>query len=266
MTIFGFSLSDWFVLIQHELLLFAAFFFLLGSLDELAVDLSWLYLKLAGRTREPFFRLSEHEKRALSGNAAVLIPAWHEAPVIGETIAHLLKVWPQRGLRLYVGCYPNDAETIEAAIAAARGDARLRIVIHDLPGPTTKADCLNRLYRALNEDERRSAREFQMVVLHDAEDLVDPSALALLSEALETCDFVQLPVIPLPQPHSRWIAGHYCEEFAEAHGKAMVVRDALGAALPAAGVGCGVKREALAALARARALPRAAVTALIADV
>jgi adsorption protein B len=40
------------------------------------------------------------------------------------------------------------------------------------------------------------------------------------------------------------------EEFSEAHGKAMVVRDALRAGLPTAGVGCAIGRETLATLDR----------------
>jgi adsorption protein B len=72
----------------------------------------------------------------------------------------------------------------------------------------------------------------------------------VLDCALDEAEFAQLPVLPEPQPDARWIAGHYCEEFAEAHGKAMVVRDALSAALPAAGVGCAFARTMLEQLAR----------------
>jgi adsorption protein B len=61
--------------------------------------------------------------------AAVMIPAWHEAPVIGGTITHLLASWPQPTLRLYLGCYRNDPDTLAAAVAAARSDPRLRIVV-----------------------------------------------------------------------------------------------------------------------------------------
>jgi len=53
-----------------------------------------------------------------------------------------------------------------------------------------------------------------------------------------------MPVLPLPRRDSTWIGNHYCEEFAEEHGKAMVVRDRLGAALPAAGTGCAISRRA----------------------
>jgi len=130
----------------------------------------------------------------------------------------------------------------------SEGDRRVRIVVHDVTGPTCKADCLNRLYRALGDDEAREGVRARMVVLHDAEDMVDPAALALLDGALDHADFVQLPVIALPDPGSPLVAGHYVDEFAEAHAKAMVVRSALGQGIPGAGVGCAIARGWLARL------------------
>lgn len=252
MYLAGFSAGEWLLLVQHELLLFASLFFFLGAVDELAVDGLWLWLKLRRGLATPELAGGFEEKAAhtpLKGRAAVMVPAWQEAAVIGTTIAHALRAWQQDGWVLYVGCYRNDPSTIAAAIAAADGDARVRLVVHDAVGPTTKADCLNRLYRALQEDEVRLGQPSRMVLLHDAEDMVDPLALPLLDQAIDYADFVQLPVLPVANPHSRWIASHYCEEFAEAHGKAMVVRDALGAGLPSAGVGCAIAREQLSMLA-----------------
>src|SRR5205085_7853550 len=115
--------------------------------------------------------------------------------------------------------------------------------------PSTKADCLNRLYEALEQDELRYGSEVRLILLHDAEDMVDPAALGLMDRALDEAEFVQLPVLPEPQAQSRWIGSHYCEEFAEAHAKALVVRQALGAALPAAGVGCAFARSMLRSIA-----------------
>jgi adsorption protein B len=63
---------------------------------------------------------------------------------------------------------------------------------------------------------------------------------------------VQLPVLPLVHRGSRLISGHYCDEFAQSHAKQLVVRAALGAGLPLAGVGCAIARPALDALAAAR--------------
>lgn len=265
MSIGELDLWQWLALLQHEILLFAGVFFLIGALDDIALDGVWLWLK--ARRKAVTARRSRRalQTRSLHGPAAVLIPAWHEAAVIGQTIRHLLESWPQPALRLYVGCYRNDAATLTAAMAAARADPRLRLVIHDRDGPSTKADCLNRLYRALMVDEARSGHAFASVIFHDAEDLVDAGALGLLDEAIAGgADFAQLPVEPLPVRHRGWwarhIGSHYCEEFAEAHGKALVVRDALGAGLPGAGVGCAASRQALARLAAQRAdrLPFAA--------
>ncbi len=244
-------LLDGLRLVEHELLLFASFWFVIGALDELAVDFSWLWLKLTGRAND--FRMPPGvEVGRLTGRAAVFVPAWHEAEVIGSMVAHTLEAWRHEGLTLYVGCYRNDPETLSAAMEAAGGDMRLRLVVHDRSGPTTKADCLNRLYAALIEDERRSGQPFASIVLHDAEDMVHPAALALIDRALIEADFVQIPVLPEPQRGSPWVAGHYTDEFAEAHGKVLVVRDAIGAAIPAAGVGCGFARDTLARIAAMR--------------
>src|SRR3546814_5407194 len=46
-----------------------------------------------------------------------------------------------------------------------------------------------------------------------------------------------------------WVGGHYGDEFAEAHGKELVVRSRLGLPLPSAGVGCALTRRTLALLA-----------------
>jgi adsorption protein B len=238
-------------LVQNELLLFSAFWFVIGAFDEAVVDGVWLFLRLTGRTGEA--RLSRAEERApLSAPLAVFIAAWREAEVIGHTVRHALGAWAQRNVRLYVGCYANDPATISAIAAASAGDPRLRIVIHDSIGPTTKADCLNRVYRAMAADEERERFRFKGVVIHDSEDMVHPAELVAIGRGLERADFVQLPVLPVPQPRSPWIAGHYTDEFAEAHGKTLVVRDALRAAIPAAGVGCGFSRARLGDLARER--------------
>ncbi len=250
MSFAGFTAGEWLILVQYEFLLFASLFFFLGALDELAVDGLWLWLKLRGRAVTGRIALPPSPP-PLMGRAAVLLPAWQEELVIGTTIDHALKAWPQPNWSLYIGCYRNDPGTISAVVAAAQADSRVRLVIHDIDGPTTKADCLNRLYTALEFDEARLDEAHRMAVLHDAEDMVDPAALPILDAAMDDADFAQLPVLPTARRSSRWIASHYCEEFAEAHGKAMVVRDALGAGLPAAGVGCAIARNQLTRLAAA---------------
>ncbi|MDF8332716.1 glycosyl transferase family protein [Novosphingobium cyanobacteriorum] len=285
---------EWLGRIEHELLLFAAVWFAIGAIDEFAVDVLYLWLRLTARVQtlrlQPRAILAQAGVKArevartvplaaghpprwvrepapfdhpafadggfdgaapLRGLAAVLVPAWREAAVVSSMLRHALKSWPQAELRIYAGCYRNDPATLTAMIAAAHGDHRIRIVIVNRDGPTTKADCLNRLYQALCEDERRMGRA-RSVILHDAEDMVHPAALALMDATLDDADFVQLPVRAEPQDSSPWIAGHYCDEFAESHGKAMVVRDWLGTGLPAAGVGCAFRRETVDQITRER--------------
>ncbi len=243
---------QWLSFVQHELLLFSAFFLVLGALDEMVMDGVWIWLRLRGLGRaEPLH--ADLASTPLLGRAAVLVPAWDEAAVIGTMVSHTLRAWSQSDYRLYVGCYRNDPETLAAVLAAGAGDARLRAVVVDVDGPTTKGDCLNNLYAALCEDERLSGVPYRSLVFQDAEDMVHPAGLAAIDAGLTAADFIQLPVWPKLQRHSRWIAGHYADEFSEAHAKDLVVRDALGAAIPAAGVGCGFARGIFSALAADRA-------------
>ena len=149
--------------------------------------------------------------------------------------------------RIFVGYYRNDPAT--AAAIASVYDTRLEPVEVTADGPTTKADCLNHLYDALIDYELAHDCEAKAVVLHDAEDVVHRFELRIFDGLIDRAAVIQLPVLPLIDPHSRWIAGHYCDEFAEAHIKELVVREAVGAAIPLAGVGCAIERRPLARLA-----------------
>ena len=249
--------------ITGELALFAAAGALLFAIDDLAVDLiyfgraAWRSLTVYSRYPRAFAdALAPPEK---PGRIAVLIPAWDESTVIGAMLRATLARFDHDDYRLYVGHYRNDPAT--AAAIGEVADPRIRPVAVDADGPTTKADCLNSLYRALVTDEQAGAPRAKAVVLHDAEDLVHPLELRLFDRLVERAALVQLPVLPLPDPQSRWISGHYADEFAESHVKELVVREAVGAAIPLAGVGCAIERGALDQLAKAHdGLPFAAAS------
>jgi adsorption protein B len=234
---------------MHEAALFAAAGFLILGASDLAVDLIWL----VGASRRPRLTLEDIPPALAPGRLAVFVPAWDEAAVIGEMLGSAFAAWGEGDYRVYVGVYPNDPATLAALRRVA--DPRLRVVIGGKAGPTTKADCLNRLWEALVDDEAAQAWRAKAVILHDAEDLVHPAELGLFDALIERHDFVQLPVLPLIDPDSRWVGGHYADEFAEAHGKELVVRGAVGAALPSAGVGCAFARDALGEVAGAKGRP-----------
>jgi adsorption protein B len=234
-----------------ELALFAGAGFLLFGINDVLVDLIYFARR--------FWRASTvytRHKRSYAchyvfnknpGFMAILVPAWDEASVIASMLKATLERIDYDDYRIFVGYYRNDPAT--AAAIASVADPRVRAVEVERDGPTTKADCLNHLYDALIAWEIETGRSAKAVVLHDAEDVVHRYELRIFDGLIDRAAVIQLPVLPLPDPHSRWISGHYCDEFAEAHIKELVVREAVGAAIPLAGVACAIARKPLAQLA-----------------
>ncbi len=234
--------------IAREATLFAALWFVVGGMDDLLVDLVYGLKWLRGRHAP----LPQLDGPVPPGRIAIFVPAWDESVVIGRMLRAALARFDHPDYRIYVGAYPNDPATIAAVAQVALEDARVRLVIGPRPGGTTKADCLNTLWRALLRDEAAEGFVASAVVLHDAEDVVHPLELRAYAHGLLAHAAIQLPVLPFPHAHSRFFAGHYLDEFAESHGRALVARQAVGAGLPFAGVGCAIRREVLGRLADAR--------------
>jgi len=239
---------EWLVLgTGHELMLFASVGVLLVGLDDLLFDALWL------GTREKscldMDAPSSAERTSRDERLAIFMPAWKEDAILPATLTRALAAWAGEDFRLYIGCYPNDAATLFAISPLIARDSRLRLVIGEADGPTTKGDNLNRLWAALGEDERAEGFRFLGIVLHDAEDHMHPEELALYRRGLRDHAMVQIPVVPFIDRGSIWIGGHYCDEFAEAHGKEVALRSRLGLPVPSAGVGCALSRSTMALLA-----------------
>ena len=237
-------LEWWLTNASHELMLFASVGILLIGLDDVLFDALWL-----GPRRR---RLRVPEGAPIDGRFAIFVPAWDEAQVLPAMLRRTLAAWDGEDVRLYVGCYPNDVATLLAVSPLAASDRRVRLAINARAGPTTKGDNLNQLWAALRADERAEDFRFAAIVLHDAEDHVHRDEIELYRRYLGRNAMVQIPVVPLVARGSRWIGGHYADEFAEAHGKELVVRSRLGLPLPSAGVGCALTRSALVMLAMER--------------
>jgi adsorption protein B len=237
--------------IAAELALFAGAGFLLFAVNDLLVDFIYfgrrIWRALTIYRRFPrayatFFIFNKHP-----AFLALLVPAWDEASVIASMLKATLKRLDYDDYRIFVGHYRNDPAT--AAAIASVDDPRIEAVEVQADGPTTKADCLNHLYDALIAYELDTGVSAKAVVLHDAEDVVHPLELRIFDGLIDRAAVIQLPVLPIPDSSSRWVSGHYCDEFAEAHIKELVVREAVGAAIPLAGVGCAIARKPLAELA-----------------
>ncbi|MEE9433233.1 MAG: glycosyl transferase family protein [Sphingorhabdus sp.] len=238
-----------------ELLIFSAFWFLLGAIDDLLIDLFWttrkIYRKIRYYRTRPPMTAAELPDAQRPGLLAVFVPTWQEAGVIADMLGNCLKAWGQSGCdyRIYVGCYPNDMAGACRIMQAARRDSHLNLVMCNHDGPTSKADCLNQLWEALVGDEIAFGIKAKAVILHDAEDFVHRDELRLFDRLIEEHPAVQLPVLPLPVAGSPFVSSHYCDEFAEAHGKSLPVREALGASVPLAGVACAIDRQILGRVA-----------------
>jgi adsorption protein B len=242
----------------HELALFAAVGIALGGIDDLAIDLIWLartvWRRIAIYTRYGRADAGQLGRQA-NGCVAVFVPAWREAAVIGPMLETALERWRGADCRIYVGCYPNDPDTWAAVQAVAALEPRVRPVLNARHGPTTKADNLNAMWRALLDDGEHCIA----VALHDAEDVVHSAEIGIYGALCRRYDLVQLPVLPLIERERGWwaraVSSTYADEFAESHSKQLVVREAIGAGVPSAGVGCGFSRAALARIAERHGAP-----------
>ena len=181
---------------------------------------------------------------------AIFVPCWHEAGVIGNMVRHNLAAIRYRNYDFFLGVYPNDPATVRAAEQLAAEFGNVHVALCADPGPTSKADCLNSAYRGMQLFERAQNAHFDTVVLHDAEDLIHPQALALINQQRAHYDMVQVPVLPLPTSFSDLTHGVYCDEFAEFQTIDMRARQESGSFIPSNGVGTGFARAVLDRLAR----------------
>jgi adsorption protein B len=236
-----------------ELALFAGAGFLLFGVNDLLVDMIYfgrrIWRSLTVYSRFPRSFASDLETIQDPPLFAIFVPAWDESAVIAAMLRASVSRFDYPNFRIFVGFYRNDPAT--AAAIASVTDPRIEAVLVDADGPTTKADCLNHLYDALIAYETTTGESAKAVVLHDSEDVVHPYELTVFARLIDRAGVVQLPVLPLVDRSSQLISGHYCDEFAEAHIKELVVREAVGASIPLAGVGCAIARGPLARLAAA---------------
>lgn len=179
---------------------------------------------------------------------AIMVPAWQEAPVIAKMAEYAASTYDYGPYHIFIGTYPNDHDTQREVDIVATQFPNIHKVVTRQPGPTTKADCLNHIIEAIFGFERETGIHFPCVVFHDAEDVIHPLELKVFNGYVPDHDLVQLPVIPLVRGWRYLTSGHYQDEFAETHGKDVVVRESLTGNVPSAGVGTGFSRRALQTL------------------
>ncbi len=227
---------------------------LVSGLDDLIVDIAWVGVWLKSKLR-PAARLFPPGPRQIEAAprvpVAIFVPLWKEDAVIAKMLEHNLASIRYPGYHFFAGCYPNDDATQAAVRRVADRFPNVHLAVCPHEGPTSKADCMNWIYQNMLLYEEESGRRFEIVVIHDAEDLVHPEELHWINYYAARYDFVQTPVLALKTPLFELTHGVYVDEFAEYHTRDMTVRAVLGGFVPSCGVGTGFRRDALERLAEA---------------
>ncbi|MDD0974731.1 cyclic di-3',5'-guanylate-activated glycosyltransferase NrfB [Pseudomonas fontis] len=228
----------------------ASLMFLLG-LDDLFIDIVYWGRKLIRRFRIYDKYEKADEKRLYEvpeKPLAIMVPAWNEVGVVGEMARLAASTLDYENYQIFVGTYPNDPQTQADVDAVCLHYPNVHKVVCARPGPTSKADCLNNIIDALLRFQADAKIEFAGFILHDAEDVISPMELRLYNYLLPNKDMIQIPVYPFAPEWKGFTAGHYVDEFAENHGKDVIVREALTGQVPSAGVGTCFSRRAISAL------------------
>jgi len=220
-------------------------FLLLSGLDDLAVDLFFWFNRIFRRKKVTRYeKLSPAILDQLKEKpVAIFIPTWQEEAVIKLMLKNASETIEYENYDVFVGVYPNDPATKAHVIAASRlAPHRIHPVLATHPGPSTKAQNLNDIYEGMVRWENMTGIRYDIVVMHDAEDLIHPLSLKTFNYFVPQYDMVQIPVYPLATAHSRLVHWTYCDEFAENHTKDLLARQMFSDFVPSAGVGTAYNR------------------------
>ena len=231
-----------------------AIWVLLNALDDLVLDVACFYRWLSSyfSRRKRWVWPTDAELADLpQRRMAIFVPLWKEHRVIQNMVEHNITSQLYENYDFFIGAYPNDGPTLAAIREVTRRFPNVHMAVCPHDGPTSKADCLNWIYQRMLLYEEENDARFEMILTHDAEDLIHPEALRWINFYAQWNDMVQIPVLALPTKWTELTHGVYCDEFAEFQFKDMPVRQMLGGFVPSNGVGTGFSREGLERLAAA---------------
>jgi bacteriophage N4 adsorption protein B len=227
-----------------------AIIILVSGLDDLALDAIYLWA-WATRRLPAIPAVSISDVRVSEKTIAIFVPLWREHAVIAGMVEHNIAAINYGDYHFFIGAYPNDDPTLDAVRDLETRFPHVHLAVCPHNGPTSKADCLNWIYQRMLLFEEHHSTRFDIVVTHDAEDLIHPQAFSFINAYADDYDMVQIPVLPLPTPLRDVVHGIYCDEFAEWQIKDMRARQVMGSFVPSNGVGTGFTRRALEKLATA---------------
>lgn len=220
---------------------------LIFTLDDLFIDLQALIRKLRPQRVDASYIAKI--KGLPEKSVAILIANWKEAEVIAPMIRGNLRGIEYSDYVFFLGVYPNDTLTWEAAKKLEDlYPHKVVVIVNTRPGPTSKGQMLNEMARQIVKSEAVLGKKFDIFLMQDSEDVLHPYSLSLINYASQQADFIQIPIFSFNVPVSSLVGGIYIDEFSESHTKDLLVREAMGAAVPSAGVGTALGRNLIVAL------------------
>jgi adsorption protein B len=224
----------------------AVVYFLSGTQD-LVYDIGaywlrfWRYFTYRNNPRLSLERLRAREQQRI----AVMVPAWNEGEVVASMVDNIIKRVEYDNYKIFVGTYPNDPATQSCVDRLAKEYPQIIKVVTARPGPTTKADCLQNVLQTIRAFEEEHSVNFDLILMHDAEDWVHPQEFLIHNYLIPTVDVVQIPILPFPAKWNKWVHWIYADEFSENHMKDVPVREKISGFVPYAGTGTGFSRKVI---------------------
>lgn len=226
--------------------------FLTGALDDLIIDLTHFIFRLTPKMISP--QVWKEWMLQKEDPIAVMIPAWQEYDVLEAMVRTNLKRIHYENFKWFIGVYPNDERTLSIAMKLQREFSdKVIVVVNDLPGPTTKAQMINKILSTMKGAELAAGEGAwtpRFIAIHDAEDVMHPLSFKAINAQEKDLDFIQVPIFSLPVNYKSWVAGTYMDEFADLHLREIPVRQKLRMPIPSAGVGTFFSKNILDILGR----------------
>ena len=207
-------------------------YFILRSIRRFFISRNWPKLTLE--------RLEAREQQKI----ALIIACWHEEAVIAKTLTNACESIHYRNYDIFVGTYPNDPATQREVDRVSRKFSQVHKVVTADNGPTNKAANLNQVFEAIEDYERKTGLQYEIIIMHDSEDVIHPYEFLVSNYLIPRMDIVQVPVFPMALPLRHVTHWTYADEFAENHTKLLLVREMTGGFVPSAGVGTSFTKRA----------------------
>lgn len=226
--------------------------FLISGLDDLFFDIVYWSYYFYQRIKEKDKNILKYKELSAipEKRIAMIVGCWHEYGVIEPMVHYNLYNIDYVNFDIFIGVYPNDEETVSEAKNVEAEFRNVHCVVNPKNGPTNKADNLNSIYKYIIEFEKKHNTKFDILVIHDPEDVIHFLSFKVLNYLIPKAPMVQIPIFPLEMDLDQYVYWSYCDEFSELHTKDLVVREIVNGFIPSAGVGTGFDRDVLEIMAR----------------